>query len=197
MNIDTGDKNNATDTKPHTSQAKGTVSVPSDTDSSDSLDTHAKGEQDSERRVSEESNNVEDSTDLGLFPSRLNRGSSSDSCLSHPDTLKSMEWYGSSLDFEVSSYSQCAAPEPRQLLGKISESSLECKLDESGLVGRRPLKDNRTSTPSGEIGCGQRDAREAESKKGVEGAEGFNHDAGGRSSPESSGRGTQLHRLLW
>ncbi|KAJ7379788.1 hypothetical protein OS493_012534 [Desmophyllum pertusum] len=121
-----------------------------------------------------------DATDAGLFSLRSHRLSSSDSYLSTQDNAKSMAWYGSSLDFDVGPYSKCAGSESPKLLDKISESSLESKLEE---LHHRPM--NRTSTPSHEVRLGAGEEGVVEPLTPV--IEEFNHDVGGGSSPESSG----------
>lgn len=168
-----------------------TFSMASDTDSLDSLDVQSKADQDTEVHANEESDKPVDAIDAGLFSQRMNRLSSSDSYLSSQDNVKS--WYGSSLDFDVSSCSKYPGSESLKLLAKINESSLESKLEELHLaqVNHRSL--NRTSTPSHEVRLDQGEVGNVEPLSPVK--EEFNHDTEGRSSPESSGRGLYVRSL--
>ena len=157
-------------------------SLASDTDSVESLEMQSKADQDTDV----------DATD-GRFKQRLNRLSSSDSYLSSQDNVKSMAWYGSSLDFDVSPCSKYQGSESPKMLDKISESSLETKLEDLHLGHHRPL--NRTSTPSHEVRVGEGEEGMAQPLKPVK--EEFNHDIGGGSSAESSGRGLCLNRICF
>lgn len=168
-------------------------SLASDTDSLDSLDMQSKAEQGTEVHANEDSDKPVDATDAGLFSQRLNRLSSSDSYLSSQDNVKSMAWYGSSLDFDVSSCSKYPGSESPKLLDKINESSLESKLEELPLGQVNHKSMNRTSTPSYEVRLDQGEVGNVEPLSPVK--EEFNHDMGGRSSPESSGRGLHVWNL--
>lgn len=161
-----------------------------DTDSVESLEMHSKTEHDTDVIADDTSIKAEDDVDGGLFPTRTSRLSSTDSYLSHQDSMKSLPWYGSSLDFDVGPYSKYPSSEPQNLLqlDKISESSLERNLEDLH-VGPGPHRTmNRTSTPAhevrleiGEVGGNAAPLRPVKEE--------FDHDMGGRSSPESSGRG--------
>ena len=162
----------------------------SDTDSVESFEMQSKAEQDTHSHPSEDSNKPMDDTDSGLFAPRTSRLSSSDSYLSHQDSMKSMPWYGSSLDFDVGPYAtKCSGSESQQLqLDKISESSLESKIEDLHLGHGDQRTLNRTSTPAHEVRFGPgEEGGSAVPLKPVK--EEFDHDMGGRSSPESSGRG--------
>lgn len=172
---------------------KVSFSLASDTDSLESLEMQSKTEQDTEGHANEESNKPVDATDGGIFSQRLNRLSSSDSYLSSQDNVKSMAWYGSSLDFDVGQGPNYAGSESPKLLDKINESSLESKLEELRL-GQVPHKSmNRTSTPSHGVRFGQGEEGNVEPLSAVK--EEFNHDTGGRSSAESSGGGLHIYGL--
>jgi len=169
-------------------EQKVSFALASDTDSLDSLDIQSKTDQDTETQANEES---VDATDVGLFSQRINRLGSSDSYLSSQDNVKS--WYGSSLDFDVSSCSKYPGSESPKLLDKISESSLESKLEELhlGKVSHRSM--NRTSTPSHEVRTDHGEVGNVETLSPVK--EEFDHDTGGGSSQESSGRGLFLYNV--
>lgn len=160
-------------------------SLASDTDSVDSLEIQSKTDQDAVTGMEQDSIKTTDATD-GFFPSRANRLSSVDSYLSREDSMKSLPWYGSSLDFEVAPYTSVSQ---QSHLEKINESNLEPNLEDLHLGTGHHRTMNRTSTPAHEV----RLAREGEGDYAaplkpvtVE----FDHDLGGRSSPESSGRET-------
>lgn len=173
-----------------TEEPKVGFTLASDTDSVESLDMPSRADEDAGAMANEDYENMPD----GRFRQRLNRLSSSDSYLSSQDNMKSMAWYGSSLDFDVSPCSKYApGSESPKMLGKIDESSLESKLEDLQLSQHRPVY--RTSTPS-------RDARLGEGEEGVlqpltTVKEEFNHDTGGRSSAESSGRGLYLKSIFF
>lgn len=173
-----------------TEEPKVSFTLASDTDSVESLEMPSRADEDAGAMANEDSENMPD----GRFRQRLNRLSSSDSYLSSQDNMKSMAWYGSSLDFDVSPSSKYAPGcESPKMLGKIDESSLESKLEDLQLSQHRPVY--RTSTPS-------RDARLGEGEEGVlqpltTVKEEFNHDIGGRSSAESSGRGLYLKSIFF
>lgn len=170
-----------------TEEQKVVFSVASDTDSVDSLEIPSKTEQDTDSHPDEDSSKALDSTDSGLFAQRAKRLSSSDSYLSHQDSMKSMPWYGSSLDFDVGPYAKFPGSESQQL-DKISESSLETKLDDLHLGHGHHRAMNRTSTPTREVRFAPGDEEgSAVPLKPLK--EEFDHDTGSRSSRESSGRG--------
>lgn len=161
----------------------------SDTESVESLEIQSKSDQDAVADGDQDSAKPVDVTDGSLLPPRLNRLSSTDSYLSREDSTKSLLWYGSSLDFEVGPYAKCSSLETQQpQLEKINESNLEAKLGELQQGQGRRKTIHRTSTPAHEV------------RLALDGGEGnaaplkpviveFEHDGGGRSSPESSGRG--------
>ena len=155
-------------------EQKAVFSLASDTDSIESLEMHSKSEHDTDSQANEDPSKAVDATD-GLPTRRTQRLSSSDSYFSHQDS-KTMPWYASSLDFEMGPDAKLAGSESPQLhLDRINESHLEANLDELHQVNHRTL--NKTSTPSREV-------------RFVPGGKGeFDHDMGGRSSPDSSGRG--------
>lgn len=159
-------------------------SLAKDTDSVESLDMQSKTEHDTDTQA-----DAMDATDSGLFPPRMKRLSSSDSYLSHQDSMKSMPWYGSSLDFDVGPYGKCAGLESQQSqLDKISESSLEPNLEDLHLGHGCDRTMNRTSTPAHEVRlAGEEEMGSPAPLKLVK--VGFDLDMGGRSSPDSSGRG--------
>lgn len=162
----------------------------SDTESVESLDIQSKYDQDAVADGDQDSAKPADVTDGSLLPPRPNRLSSTDSYLSREDSTKSLLWYGSSLDFEVGPYAKCSSLETQQpQLEKINESNLEAKLGELQQGQGRHKTIHRTSTPAHEV------------RLALDGGEGnaaplkpviveFEHDGGGRSSPESSGRET-------
>ena len=169
----------------------------SDTDSVESLDMQSKCEQDTDTQAHEDSNKELDTSDSGLFAyQRTKRLSSSDSYLSHQDSMKTMPWYASSLDFDVGPDVKGTDLESPQLqLDKISESHLETKLEELhlGHAGHRTM--NRTSTPAHEVRFNPgEDEISVVPLKPVK--EEFDNDMGGRSSPESSGRGLYLESII-
>ena len=155
-------------------EQKAVFSLASDTDSMESVEMHSKSEHDTDSHANEDPSKAVDTTD-GLPTQRTQRLSSSDSYFSHQDS-KTMPWYASSLDFEMGPDAKLAGSESPQLhLDRINESHLEANLDELHQVNHRTL--NKTSTPSREV-------------RFVPGGKGeFDHDMGGRSSPDSSGRG--------
>lgn len=167
-----------------TNEHRVAFSLVNDTDSVESLDMQSKTEHDTDTQAG-----AMDATDSGLFPPRMKRLSSSDSYLSHQDSIKSMPWYGSSLDFDVGPYAKCAGLESQQSqLDKISESSLEPNLEDLHLGHRRDRTMNRTSTPAHEVRlAGEGEMGSPTPLKIVK--VGFDLDMGGRSSPESSGGG--------
>lgn len=170
-------------------------SVASDTDSVESLEMlQSKADQVTDMHANEDSDKPLDATDVGIFSQRLNRLSSSDSYLSSQDNMKSMAWYGSSLDFDVGSGTKYASSESPKLLDKINESSLESRLEDLHL-GPVPHKSmNRTSTPSHEVRFGQgEEGGNVELLSPVK--EEYNHDMGGRSSTESSGGGLHICKV--
>lgn len=175
-----------------TEEHKVAFSLASDTDSLESLEMQSKAEHDTEVHANEESDKPVDATDVGIFSQRLNRLSSSDSYLSSQDNVKSMAWYGSSLDFD-STCTKYAGSESPKLLDKINESSLESKLEDLhlGQVSHRSM--NRTSTPSHEVRLVQGEEGNMEPSSPVK--EEFNHDTGSRSSPESSGGGLYIYGI--
>ena len=175
-----------------TDEHKVAFSLVSDTDSVESLDMQSKTEHDTDTRT-----DAMDATDSGLFPPRMKRLSSSDSYLSHQDSMKSMPWYGSSLDFDVGPYAKCTGMESQQLqLDKISESSLEPNLEDLHLGHGRNRTMNRTSTPAHEVRLGAEEEMGSPAPLKLVKV-GFDLDMGGRSSPESSGRGLFVAYSLW
>lgn len=174
-------------TESNTNEEQKTVfSLASDSDSVDSLEMHSKSEHDTDSHANEDPSKAVDTTD-GLCTQRTQRLSSSDSYFSHQDSLKAMPWYASSLDFETGPDGKLAGSESPQLhLDRINESHLEVNLDELHQVNHRTL--NKTSTPSREVRfVPEGKGVSSEPLKSVKGE--FDHDVGGRSSPNSSGTG--------
>lgn len=164
-------------------------SLASDTESVDSLDIQSKTEQDTVADTDQDSAKPADTTDGSLCPPRLHRLSSSDSYLSREDSTKSLLWYGSSLDFEVGPFAKCNSLEPQQShLKTINESNLEAKLGELQPGQGRYTTIHRTSTPAHEVRLAL-DGQERNPAPLKPLIVEFEHDVGGGSSPESSGRG--------